>query len=137
MVRYVLILIVVFSIFNCSKLDKETNKLIEQKKDILLNESLNPIFLNQWAVIKYDLLKFRFEPTKDSKIINHLRKGKIVKIIKCKRDIDTFDNQKEHWYFVNYQGQNGWIFGSYLDIYNTYDEALEESKKMIYSEEGE
>jgi len=99
---------------------------------ISLPRTQNPTTMNQWAVTKYASLKLREEPQVKSKIINYLPIGSVVEIIIKDHEIKNFENLMDYWYYINYNGENGFIFGSYLDIFNTYTEATMKSEEMLF-----
>ena len=57
-------------------------------------------------------LNMRMEPTTNSKSLTILRKGTHVTIL---REIKTLDQYKK-WYEIEYNGQIGWIAGTYVDV---------------------
>lgn len=58
-------------------------------------------------------LNMRLEPTTNSKSLTILRKGSHVTIL---REIQTNDYYKK-WYEIDYNGQRGWIAGTYVDVF--------------------
>lgn len=120
----VFILFVMFS--SCKNKDsKESNWIIE------LPETKNPTNLYQWAIVKYELSRLRDEPEEDSKIVNYLPEGVIISIIKKKDELTKFNNKNGHWFYIDYEGEKGWIFESFIEIFNSYDEALKRSEEII------
>ncbi|HOF00962.1 MAG TPA: SH3 domain-containing protein [Spirochaetota bacterium] len=97
-----------------------------------LSETRTPSASNQWAITKFDLLKLREIPEEESNIINHLSLGSVIEIIKKENSIKVFDNVKDYWYFIDYKGEVGWIFGSYLEIFNTQEEAIKRSEQILF-----
>jgi hypothetical protein len=104
---------------------KENNWIIE------LPETKNPSNLSQWAIIKYQFSRLREVPQDESKIINYLPEGVIVSIIKKQDKLTKFNNKKGHWFYVDYEGEKGWVFESFIEIFNSYDEALKRSEEII------
>lgn len=128
--RYFIILLFVFllfsSIFACKKEEGDKNIYI----DIIETDS--PGIQNQWAITRYDLLKLREEPEELSKIANHLPLGALVEIIRKDNELKVFNNQYDYWYYINYKGEVGWMFGIYLEIFNTQEEAIRRSEQLLF-----
>jgi len=99
---------------------------------IELFDSFSPKELNQWAITKFDALKLRETPEEDSTIINHLPLCSVLEVIKKDNNLKEFSNIKDYWYFVNYKGEKGWIFGYYLEIFNSYEEAVKRSEAILF-----
>ena len=132
---------------SCKNKDsKESNWIIE------LPETKNPTNLYQWAIVKYELSRLRDEPEEDSKIVNYLPEGVIISNIvppgvntkvyfpytdeknrldEVKDELTKFNNKNGHWFYIDYEGEKGWIFESFIEIFNSYDEALKRSEEII------
>ena len=65
-------------------------------------------------------------------IINHLPLGSLVEIIKKENTIKDFDNKFGYWYYIDYKGEVGWIFGTYLETFNTKEEAIKRSEQLLF-----
>jgi hypothetical protein len=100
---------------------------------VTLPETDNPTLLNQWAVTRFDLLKLRQEPLAGSKIINYIPLGAVVEIQKKNNKLQTFDTFENYWYLINYDGEVGWIFGAYLELFNSRGEAFD--RAFVITEE--
>ncbi len=96
-----------------------------------------PTGLNQWGVIKYDYTRLREEPN-DSNDVKYdmLRISSVVEIIIKGQEINSVNNISDYWYCVDYEKKRGWIFGQFLEIYNTYEESAKRSEE-IFSEYNE
>ena len=121
---FIFILFLMFS--NCKNKElKDNNWVIE------LPETKNPTNLYQWAIVRYELSRLREEPQDETNIINYLPQGVILNIIKKQDKLTKFNNKKGHWFFVDYEGEKGWIFESFIEIFNSYNEALKRSEEII------
>lgn len=127
-----IITITLFLLFSC----KQSDVIGENDKHKVINlpETDRSYYENQWGVTKYDSLRLRQDPVDNSTIVNHLRRATLVEILSRKNEIVLFDGTRDYWYYINYDGQKGWIFGSYLHIYNTYEEAFKMCEWLIYGE---
>ena len=124
------ILIMLFPSCKCKKI-KGDNWTIE------LPETKNPVNMNQWAVTKYSYIRLREKAVPESKIINYIPHGKILSVIKKENKIRSFNNKKDYWYFVDYDGEKGWLFGSFIEIYNNYDMAEKRCEEILLKELNE
>ncbi len=129
MERLYLLILILFLIFSCSN-----NKNNQENENVYIElfDTFSPKELNQWAVTKFDSLKLRETPEEDSKIINHLPLGSVVEIIKKENKLREFTNITDYWYFINYKGEKGWIFGYYLEIFNSYEESVKRSEEILF-----
>ena len=125
---FFLFLFILFFILlsSCKKQDASTNSW-----HIELPETKIPQTINQWAINKYPLIKLRMEPTEESRIVYYLPIGAIIKVLKKDSQLTSFDNEKNYWYNIDYEGETGWIFGSFIEVFNTYEEALIRSEDII------
>jgi len=120
-------LIITILFLSCSNKNSEnSNNYIE------LFDTFSPKEMNQWAVTKFDGLKLRETPEEESKIVNHLPIGSVVEIIKKDKELKEFININDYWYFIDYRGEKGWIFGYYLEVFNSYEEAVKRSEEMLF-----
>lgn len=126
-IHYIICIFVIFLSFYSCKEDSGAKTFY-----IDLSETRTPSSNNQWAITKFDLLKLRETPEEESNIINHLPLGSVIEIIRKENAIKVFDNVKDYWYFIDYKGEVGWIFGSYLEIFNTQEEAIKRSEQILF-----
>ena len=121
---FIFILFLVF--LSCKNKElKESNWIIE------LPETKKPTNLYQWAIVKYKLSRLREEPQEETSIVNYLPEGVILSIIKKQDKLTKFNNKKGHWFYVDYEGEKGWIFESFIEVFNSYEEALKKSEEII------
>ncbi len=76
-----------------------------------------------WAAVKSPLLRVRAEPTNKSEVLSHIRTGVVVEVIGRSDAEDTVENDVAYWYRINYDGLKGWVFGSYLEIFDSRGQA--------------
>lgn len=72
-----------------------------------------------WAVVKSPLLRVRDQASGQSTVLAHVRMGAVVEIIGKSDKEDTIENETSFWYRVNYEGLKGWVFGTYIVIFDT------------------
>jgi hypothetical protein len=120
--KYFIPLIILITLFSCKNKSYNIDLPITQ----------SPTELNQWGITRYDSLKLRSGPEEKAEEINYLPLGAILEILKKDKEIKNFENINDNWYYINYKGEEGWIFGSYLEIFNNYDEAEKKSGELIF-----
>jgi len=101
---------------------------------IQLPQTQNPKELNRFGVTKYQYLKLRADPKEESETKKTLPLGSIFEILKKEKELINYQNMVNHWYYIDYKSETGWIFGSYIDIFNTYEEAEKKSGDIIFGE---
>ncbi len=111
-----------FLAFGCKKNDQWMIDLPETKK---------VTGLNQWAFVAGKNSKLMSEPGMNADVINYLNIGSMLEIIKKDDKLSSLNNENDYWYYVDYEGENGWIFGTYINIYNTYEEAEKKCIDML------
>lgn len=128
-----LMFIIVFS-FLLTGCQEKNSTLILKLPDTHLSSDFN-----LWGVTKFGGLKLRQDPREDSEIINHLPYGALAEILVKQEQVSEFENIRDYWYYIDFKGQKGWIFGYYLFLYNTYDEAYKKSEELLFKniEKGE
>jgi uncharacterized protein YgiM (DUF1202 family) len=72
-----------------------------------------------WAVVKSPLLRVRDQPSGQATVLVHIRMGAVVEVIGKSDKEETVENDTSFWYRVNYDGLKGWVFGSYISIFDT------------------
>ena len=127
MKKFNLSILFLFLLLSCFK-----NNNISITEEIILPPTLIPTELNQWGVIKYDYTRLRDDPT-DSNDIKYdvLRISSVVEIIIKGQEIKTLNNISDYWYYVDYEKKRGWVFGQFLEIYNTYEESAKRSDEIF------
>ncbi len=76
-----------------------------------------------WAVVKSPLLRVRDQPSGQATVLAHVRMGAVVEVISKSDKEDTVENETSFWYRVNYEGLKGWVFGSYVSIFDSRTKA--------------
>jgi hypothetical protein len=76
-----------------------------------------------YGVVDFSLIRVRSEPLPDSALVTMLRGGSIVEIICSSTNEETLEGKTNRWYQIQYQGRRGWVFGSYLKIFDSLEKA--------------
>jgi hypothetical protein len=83
-----------------------------------------------WAVVKSPLLRVRQEPSNQSIVLSHVRLGSLVEVLTKSDKEDTVENETAWWYRVDYQGLKGWVFSSYIEIFDSRTKAEKYAAKL-------
>ena len=83
-----------------------------------------------FAVITSSHLRLRTEPSVSSQAIITLWRGYILEIISRTSRMESVEGFTDYWYQIRYGGLNGWVFGAYIKLVPTYEQANEESQKL-------
>ena len=78
---------------------------------------------SSWGVVKANFLRIREEPSKNSKVVHHIRKSSIIEILSKTDKKEIIEELESYWYRINFDGLRGWIFGGYLDMFDSKEEA--------------
>ncbi len=82
----------------------------------------------QWGVVNYDHLRIRDHGSLDGKALLTIRKGDEVEVLNRAPDLVAIDDVQGYWYYVNYRGLRGWVFGAYLNLYDSKQKADDAAK---------
>jgi len=85
---------------------------------------------NQWGVVNAEHLRLRKQPSVDSAAIFTLWRGYEVEILDRSPATESVGEIRDYWYDVNYGGLRGWVFGYYLDLYDSKSQADLAAKEM-------
>lgn len=83
-----------------------------------------------WAVVKSPLLRVRDQASGQATVLAHIRMGAVVEVIGKSDKTDTVENEVSSWYRVNYEGLKGWVFGSYIAIFDSRSKADDFAAKL-------
>jgi hypothetical protein len=83
-----------------------------------------------WAVVKSPLLRVREEPVNSSVVLSHIRMAALVEVLTKSDKVDMVERESNYWYRVDYQGLKGWVFGSYIEIFDSRAKAQQFSATL-------
>jgi len=72
-----------------------------------------------WAVVKSPLLRVREGPSSQATVLSHIRMGAVMEVLTRADKEDTVENESAFWYRIDYQGLKGWVFGSYIELFES------------------
>ena len=76
-----------------------------------------------WAVVRSPLLRVREEPSSQATVLSHIRMGAVMEVLTRADKEDTVENESAFWYRIDYQGLKGWVFGSYIELFDSRSKA--------------
>jgi hypothetical protein len=76
-----------------------------------------------WAVVKSPLLRVRDSSSNQGTVLSHIRMGAVMEVLTRGDREDTVENETAYWYRIDYQGLKGWVFGSYIELFDSRSKA--------------
>ncbi len=76
-----------------------------------------------WAVVKSPLLRVREQPTNQATVLSHIRLGAVMEVLTKSDKEDSVEDESSFWYRIDYQGLKGWVFGTYIEIFDSRSKA--------------
>ncbi len=110
------------SVVSCSR-SRGTERVILPPTPVLSIRST-------WAVVKSPLLRVRQDPSNQSTVLSHIRLGAIVEVLTKSDKEESLENESDFWYRVDYQGLKGWVFGTYIEIFDSRTKAEKFASKL-------
>ena len=83
-----------------------------------------------WAVVKSPLLRVREEPSNQATVLSHIRMGALVEVLTKSDKEETLESESAFWYRIDYQGLKGWVFGTYIEIFDSRSKAQNFAVKL-------
>jgi hypothetical protein len=84
-----------------------------------------------FGVVNVNRLRFRTEKDINSKTLRYLDMGVIVNVLFKDDKRIKIGEIEDYWYQIEYQGIKGWVFGYFLDIYTTKENAQKQAKRYL------
>lgn len=76
-----------------------------------------------WAVVKSPLLRVRGDPSNQATVLSHIRLGAVMEVLTRADKEETVENETAYWYRIDYQGLKGWVFGTYIELFDSRSKA--------------
>ena len=83
----------------------------------------------KWGLVKASYLRVRKEPDISSGVVDHLRIGSLAEILSKTDSLETIEDESDYWYEIYSNGIRGWVFGAYLDFFDSIEEARAAARK--------
>ncbi|MFO7731002.1 MAG: SH3 domain-containing protein [Spirochaetia bacterium] len=74
---------------------------------------------SKWAVVASSHLRLRERPTIQSGAITTLWRNNVIEIISRDEVQQEVEGRLGYWYKVAYDGLQGWVFGAYLEMFDS------------------
>lgn len=84
---------------------------------------------SNWAVVNSSHLRLREKATIQSRAITTLWQNNVLEIISRDEAQQEVEGKSGYWYKVAYDGLQGWVFGAYLQLYESESEARRAAQK--------
>lgn len=78
---------------------------------------------SNWAVITSSHLRLREKPALNAAAITTLWRGQVLEIVSQGAEKEVVEDRLDYWYRIHYDGLQGWVFGAYLDFYESREQA--------------
>ncbi len=78
---------------------------------------------SHWAVVTSSHLRLREKATIESRAITTLWQNNVLEIISRDESQQQVEGKTAYWYKVAYDGLQGWVFGAYLEMFESESEA--------------
>lgn len=114
--------VLMMSVCSCKR-DQEITKIELPATPVLTMRS-------EWGVVISDVLRIRAEPGQSAEILTHVRQGTLVEILSQTVKKESIEDQTGYWYQVNYEGLRGWLFGPYIEVFDSKRKALNYKEKL-------
>ena len=116
------ILILIVFCFSCSR--RVDNHAIKLPPTPVISHS------SGWAVVISNYVRIRSNPEAGSEVIKGLTKGTPVEIIFITKKEETIQDITSYWYQIQIDDIKGWLFGGYLKMFSTREEAEKYSEEL-------
>ncbi|MDZ7793767.1 MAG: SH3 domain-containing protein [Spirochaetia bacterium] len=83
---------------------------------------------SKWAVVASSHLRLRERPTIQSSAITTLWRNNVIEIISRDEVQQEVEGKLGYWYKVAYDGLQGWVFGAYLEMFDSENGARRASQ---------
>ena len=92
----------------------------QQVEEIILPPITSLALGTEWGVVvDTNYLRLREKPNKQAPSTQGLTLGMVVEIISTTGEQETIEDLTAPWYNVNATGMRGWVFGGYLQLFNS------------------
>ena len=118
----VVTVLLIFLFFGCEK-STETHEITLPPTSVLRVQV-------SWAIITAPHLRLREEPSENARVIRYLQSGFVLEILSKTRKLETVEEEDNYWYQIQVDGLSGWVFGAYLNIFDSRAKAQAASKEL-------
>jgi len=121
--QLLLIIILAFAAGGCQK-DERLNS-IELPPTPLLS------MRERWGVITSSHLRMRSAPEPQAEVLTTFwnRREVVLEVLSQSSRKANIEGREGYWYQVSYDGLIGWVFGGYVELHGTREEALRAARE--------
>lgn len=88
------------------------------------------VLQTNWAVITSSHLRLREGPGVGAPVLATLWKGSVLEIVSKTSTKEVVEDEEDFWYQISYDGLAGWVFGTYLELFDSKNSAEESSREL-------
>ncbi len=85
---------------------------------------------SNWAVITSSYLRLREGPGTSSAVVATLWKGSVLEIVSKTSTKEVVEDEEGFWYQISFDGLAGWVFGTYLEFFDSKHGAEESAREL-------
>ncbi len=84
-----------------------------------------------WGVITSSHLRMRSAPEPQAEVLTTFwnRREVVLEILSQSSEKAAIEGREGYWYQVSYDGLIGWVFGGYVELHGTREEALRAARE--------
>ena len=88
------------------------------------------VLRSNWAVITSSHLRLREEPGIGAGVLATLWQGSVIEIVSKTSTKEVVEGEEDFWYQISFDGLAGWVFGTYLELFDTKNDAEGSSREL-------
>ena len=88
------------------------------------------VLQTNWALITSSHLRLRDGPGTGATVLATLWKGSVLEIVSKTSTKEVVESEEDFWYQISYDGLAGWVFGTYLELFDSKSSAEEFSREL-------
>lgn len=103
----------------------------EKTQEFTIDLPATPVLTvrSNWAVVSSSHLRLREKATIDSRAVTTLWQNNVLEIISRDEVQQEVEGKSGYWYKVAYDGLQGWVFGAYLEMFESETAARRAAQK--------
>ena len=102
----------------------------ESVKPIELPSTTALVLQTNWAVITSSHLRLREGPGTTAPVLATLWKGSVLEIVSKTSTKEVVEDEEDFWYQISYDGLAGWVFGTYIELFDSKNSAEDSSREL-------
>ena len=85
---------------------------------------------SSWAVITSSHLRLRELPSLSARPLTTLWRGNVLEVVSKQNRKESVDGLSDFWYQISYDGLGGWVFGGYLELFDSAERARDAARAL-------